>query len=124
MFKYELIHFDAATVFKSPTIALTFVCLFSVSKIALAEIRCRNCEHIVNQDQIFCDKCGYQLKMECVGKTNGKPCAKLISSASKFCADCGTANLESWLLKLTGSKWFKGSFEVISRNGWMLESQY
>ncbi|XP_071138618.1 uncharacterized protein [Mytilus edulis] len=67
----------------------------TVSKIALSEIRCRNCEHIVNQDQIFCDKCGYQLKMECVGKTNGKPCAKLISSASKFCADCGTANLEN-----------------------------
>lgn len=65
---------------------------FSVS--TNVEKRCKNCGHIIHQDQFFCDKCGNKLGVFCLGEIHGKQCSKFISVESKFCAHCGTANLE------------------------------
>ncbi|VDI62957.1 Hypothetical predicted protein, partial [Mytilus galloprovincialis] len=57
--------------------------------------RCKNCGHIIHQDQMFCDKCGNKLGAVCLGEIHGKQCSKFISVESKFCAHCGTANIEN-----------------------------
>lgn len=44
---------------------------------------CPNCGDNVNQDEIFCSNCGYQLKKEC------PDCKTINSHKDKFCKKCG-----------------------------------
>ncbi|CAC5369849.1 unnamed protein product [Mytilus coruscus] len=67
----------------------------NVSTNSSVKKRCKNCGHTIQKDQMFCDKCGNKLGAVCIGEINGKPCSKFISVKTKFCAHCGTANIEN-----------------------------
>ena len=44
---------------------------------------CPQCGDMITKDEIFCSKCGYQLRKEC------KNCQTINSHADKFCKQCG-----------------------------------
>lgn len=54
--------------------------------------RCKRCGQDKYKTQKFCDNCGYEIGGVCLGKINGNPCTKSISSVTRFCSDCGTTN--------------------------------
>lgn len=45
---------------------------------------CPNCGDTISPDEIFCSKCGYQLRKECPN------CKTINSHEDKFCKKCGT----------------------------------
>ena len=45
---------------------------------------CPNCGDKISPDEIFCSKCGYQLRKECPN------CQTINSHEDKFCKKCGT----------------------------------